>query len=298
MLHACTYGRLMVSRRFQNALARELPVVFVNIGWTINYDGSETVVGNHRYLKENPGGKVGESSAFHTHDRYFYCGMGIGKPPHRFHVAFVARDPGDETLKVVGLYAAASAEVGFKNWAFAYTQAAERIPIGKRPIVSQWPAGQGMRRWATRGGKKGSTHKVLMKLFADVTTGLLSKKGLPAVSVPPASDEDALEGALGMVLRRHRKREGKLRRKKIAEVMRRYGGRLICEVPRCHFDFKETYGELGAGFAEVHHKRPLSHSPKKGRQVRPSELAVVCANCHRMIHHNGECRELRYLIAK
>jgi 5-methylcytosine-specific restriction protein A len=56
-------------------------------------------------------------------------------------------------------------------------------------------------------------------------------------------------------------------------------GRLECEV--CGFDFFETYGERGNGFAECHHKLALSHGT---RSTYLRDLAVVCANCHRMFH--------------
>jgi hypothetical protein len=71
------------------------------------------------------------------------------------------------------------------------------------------------------------------------------------------------------------------------EVLKTTGG-LACEV--CSFDFR-VYGELGEEFCEVHHLRPLS---KNSAEVRTglSDLAVVCANCHRMIHRGGRSRSL------
>lgn len=52
----------------------------------------------------------------------------------------------------------------------------------------------------------------------------------------------------------------------------------------CGFDFGEAYGEHGSGYIEVHHLRPVS-SLKKKTKVNPiTDMAVVCSNCHRMIH--------------
>jgi predicted HNH restriction endonuclease len=66
-------------------------------------------------------------------------------------------------------------------------------------------------------------------------------------------------------------------------------------VPRCGFDFERAYGELGRGYAHVHHKRPLSE--RDGDEVtRLEDLAVVCANCHAMIHLGNQCRPLDALI--
>lgn len=94
----------------------------------------------------------------------------------------------------------------------------------------------------------------------------------------------------------HRRREDRARRDVIVEALRRNKGSLICEVPRCGFDFKKRYGALGEGFAEVHHLDPLSRAPKKGRSVNLKRLVIVCANCHRMIHVDGKSRELKDLI--
>jgi 5-methylcytosine-specific restriction protein A len=94
----------------------------------------------------------------------------------------------------------------------------------------------------------------------------------------------------------HRQRESRLRLEKLAEAREANGGRLVCEVPNCGFDFREQYGALGDGFAHVHHLIPLAQAPADGYNVRLSELAVVCANCHAMIHRGGQCRPLEGLI--
>ena len=65
-------------------------------------------------------------------------------------------------------------------------------------------------------------------------------------------------------------------------------GSLACEV--CRFDFS-VYKNLGEEFCEVHHLRPLSKSNAEVL-TNLSELAVVCANCHRMIHRGGQSRSL------
>lgn len=99
---------------------------------------------------------------------------------------------------------------------------------------------------------------------------------------------------LGFVL--HRRREAKLRRKKLLAAQYENNGALICEVPGCGFDFKARYGAIGEGFAHVHHLTPLSESAPTGRNNSLKDLAVVCANCHAMIHVGGKCRPLDSLI--
>lgn len=114
----------------------------------------------------------------------------------------------------------------------------------------------------------------------------------------PGVDEDlgALEGEVRRRLVAHRKRERRLRQVKINAARASHPrGRLICEVPGCAFDFGERYGALGEGYAQVHHLRPLAEA---GGTVRTKleDLAVVCANCHAMIHIGGQNRELHALI--
>lgn len=68
------------------------------------------------------------------------------------------------------------------------------------------------------------------------------------------------------------------------EAKRRHG--TTCMV--CEFDFAKIYGEIGFGFIECHHLNPLSERAVDSgvRQLKTTldEVAVVCANCHRMIH--------------
>ena len=101
------------------------------------------------------------------------------------------------------------------------------------------------------------------------------------------------EGGLLVQVHLRRERSPKLRQKKIDDVLGRLG-RLACEV--CGFDFAATYGERGEGYAECHHVLPLHVSGEKENSIE--DLAVLCANCHRMIHRGvhwltpAELREL------
>ena len=105
----------------------------------------------------------------------------------------------------------------------------------------------------------------------------------------------AFEGEERITLVRHRKREQKLRDAKLKQAQQKNQGRLICEVPGCNFDFENVYGELGKDFAHVHHLKPLvdRESPS---ETSLDDLAVVCTNCHSMIHRGGKCRSLDKLI--
>lgn len=58
-------------------------------------------------------------------------------------------------------------------------------------------------------------------------------------------------------------------------------GDLRCDV--CGFSFLKTYGELGAGYIEAHHTIPISKMSGQ-RKTKLSEIALVCSNCHHMLH--------------
>ncbi|SHE27878.1 5-methylcytosine-specific restriction enzyme A [Lampropedia hyalina DSM 16112] len=88
------------------------------------------------------------------------------------------------------------------------------------------------------------------------------------------------EGNPRLVAHLRRERSAAIVKAKKAATLKATG-RLCCEV--CDFDFQETYGEIGEGFCEVHHLLPLSKSDGKTR-TELKDLAVVCSNCHRVIH--------------
>ncbi|NCI15617.1 HNH endonuclease [Cronobacter muytjensii] len=81
-------------------------------------------------------------------------------------------------------------------------------------------------------------------------------------------------------LHQSRERDPKIIKQKKEQILN-VTGKLKCEI--CSMDFEETYGELGRGFAECHHKNPLSLRDKN-EETALSDLAIVCSNCHRMLH--------------
>lgn len=61
---------------------------------------------------------------------------------------------------------------------------------------------------------------------------------------------------------------------------------LNCSV--CNINFEKKYGELGKGFIEVHHIKPL-YSLEGETKVNPkTDLVPLCPNCHRMIHRQRD----------
>ncbi|MFT4682382.1 MAG: 5-methylcytosine-specific restriction protein A [Flavobacteriales bacterium] len=105
--------------------------------------------------------------------------------------------------------------------------------------------------------------------------------------------EDAEEGRLLTKVHQVRERNKRIVKDKKKSTITKFGT-LKCEV--CEFDFRETYGELGDGFAECHHIKPVSESDPNSK-TRLSDLAIVCANCHRMIHRSRPWKSIEELKA-
>ncbi|MBB4629806.1 HNH endonuclease [Paracoccus denitrificans] len=98
-----------------------------------------------------------------------------------------------------------------------------------------------------------------------------------------AFDEPEIEASEGRIMTRvhvSRERNSTLVKKKKAVALRQHGC-LACEV--CGFDFLQTYGERGREFIECHHTLPISSLGEHGK-TNLKDLALVCSNCHRMIH--------------
>jgi 5-methylcytosine-specific restriction enzyme A len=111
-----------------------------------------------------------------------------------------------------------------------------------------------------------------------------------------ADDEEGEEAPEGRVLTRlHRVRERnrKLVAQRKSKALRDLGY-LRCEV--CAFDFQESYGERGRGFIEVHHTRPLAMLVEEVK-TKLEDLALLCANCHRMVHSRRPWLSLNELRA-
>jgi hypothetical protein len=108
-------------------------------------------------------------------------------------------------------------------------------------------------------------------------------KRMPRVLVF-GENEMIREGVLNLERRGVYERSKKLRDAAIAHYASE--GDLQCEVRK--FSFEKTYGELGAGFIEIHHKKPLFCLEGQNIEQTVSraigDVAALCANCHRMVH--------------
>jgi 5-methylcytosine-specific restriction endonuclease McrA len=105
------------------------------------------------------------------------------------------------------------------------------------------------------------------------------------------------EGQLQLHTAQIRRRSRALVREAIDRQRQQENGLLKCRV--CGFDFKAFYGDIGDRFIEVHHLKPLAETNETSNS--PDDVALVCANCHRMLHRRSPpytVSELRYAIEK
>lgn len=106
-----------------------------------------------------------------------------------------------------------------------------------------------------------------------VSSGLAPKVWKAARGLPVTAVDKRLEGMITESRSRHRDPE--LR----SAALARADGK--CEV--CRKNYRRVAGGIGEKCLVVHHKKQLKDSDEK-IETRVSDLAVVCANCHMMIH--------------
>jgi 5-methylcytosine-specific restriction protein A len=100
------------------------------------------------------------------------------------------------------------------------------------------------------------------------------------IALAEADDLSAFEGKV--LAASHLRRERNTKIVQAAKSARLLKGRLRCDA--CAFDFEKVYGERGSQVIEAHHNIPLSDANYSGRKVLATDFAMLCANCHRMIH--------------
>ncbi len=122
-----------------------------------------------------------------------------------------------------------------------------------------------------------------------------SLKALTNNTVP--EEDEFPEGRL--LFRAHVARERSVKLvKRAKERAMQLCGRLACEA--CGFEFGTRYGELGKDYIECHHAIPISQLPPSS-QTRLKDIALLCSNCHRMIHRRRPwlgVLELKKLLAE
>lgn len=161
--------------------------------------------------------------------------------------------------------------------------------------------GKGMERggkdeevvWNLYAGQPDELHKLAYTIRSFVT----SKDEPLAIQSAAMEEEEGDEGRILTRIHRYRERDGGLVQRK-KEQFQKTNGHLTCEV--CGFNFSRLYGRRGDGFIECHHTKPVSEL-KPNEKTKVSELALVCSNCHRMVHRQKpwlSIDELKSLLLK
>ena len=189
------------------------------------------------------------------------------------------------------------------------------FPVSQRPTTFRSPAAVlhklGNLKYVATNGREGFPHyaagdRQVWEEFAGDTERLRAvaaaiRQGIDQPGARrPSDDPSDVEGPEGRILLRlhqARERDAGLVRKRKQQAFEQFGA-LTCEA--CGFDFKAVYGELGKEFIECHHTLPVSQLPP-AHKTKVTDLALVCSNCHRMLHRGGEVltiEALRVLLSR
>lgn len=102
------------------------------------------------------------------------------------------------------------------------------------------------------------------------------------------------EGQVLYKLHKVRERDRKIIDAKKKKVLKEKG-ELKCEA--CNFNFEKTYGQIGKGYIECHHLVPLSNF-QVNKETKLEDLALLCSNCHRMIHKDLNIKTIKEFKTK
>lgn len=110
---------------------------------------------------------------------------------------------------------------------------------------------------------------------------LLATKDLMQGSEALEDDEKDFGEEDLRTLREHKRIE---RNRKLAAEAKKVHG-YTCQA--CSFNFEACYGEIGKGYIEAHHLTPLHKLKGQKVALNPkTDFAVLCSNCHCMIHRS------------
>lgn len=189
----------------------------------------------------------------------FYRALNAGRTVSAFHNSLKnARDQFDSHL--------ASGRVGWRD------PSAGRPPAPLSPLYAQ-----ALANW---GSQPREAIWAVVRNFADLDVAFVPGivlADIEAFESAAADRQTKTEGGRRVYVSGRAERDPSLR----AAAIRIHG--TSCCV--CGFDYARVYGEWGAGFAEVHHIVALGGAEAVIRETDPAtDLAIVCANCHRMLH--------------
>lgn len=119
-----------------------------------------------------------------------------------------------------------------------------------------------------------------ISVFLEMYDSLAVKELIAQSGVSDEQDEGSSEDVEDLTLFRLHKRYE--RNKRLANKVKKIHG-YTCQV--CGFTFSKVYVDIGEEFIEAHHLVPFSQLKGKRVALDPrADFAVLCSNCHRMIH--------------
>lgn len=150
------------------------------------------------------------------------------------------------------------------------------LPVEQRELIIPRAVKGGIGQSNVWFADKKESQKIVESVITLIDSGTL--RPLPDID----QNQSILEGNPRLVAHLRRERSSVIVKAK-KEATQQAMGKLCCEA--CGFDFKDVYGEFGDGFCEVHHIQPLSKADGVVR-TELKDLAIVCSNCHRVIHRS------------
>jgi 5-methylcytosine-specific restriction protein A len=132
-------------------------------------------------------------------------------------------------------------------------------------------------------------HKIANQIKSAIENAELSSEVSKIENDELSQTDSVIEGQVLYKLHKVRERDRKIIEAKKKTVLKETG-ELKCEA--CGFNFETTYGELGKGYIECHHLIPLSKF-EVNKETKLEDLALLCSNCHRMIHRDFTLATIR-----
>jgi len=280
-----------------------MPLIFCNIGWMNKYNGisGDSIERGGKYNKHS----VGHEVCNFTNNKGTVYGyvqpvgdsikiekLGASKKDEAIDGVTVVWTAGPESggTVVVGWYEDATvfrnlqtidspSTLHTKNGVTSYrvkapASKAVLLPVEQRELIIPRAVKGGIGQSNVWFADKEESQEIVSQVIALISTG-------GASSLPDVDQSKSIqEGNPRLVAHFRRERNAAIVKSKKTTVLKATG-KLCCEV--CGFDFKKVYGDLGDGFCEVHHIRPLSKSDGEVK-TELKDLAIICSNCHRIIH--------------
>lgn len=279
-----------------------MPIIFCNIGWMKNYNGisGDSIERGGKYNEHSTGHEVCNFTNING-NVYGYVQpvgrsikiekIGASKQDDKIDGVDVVWTAGPESggTVVVGWYKDATVYRDLqsienqnskqkRNGVSSYRIKARwanavLLPVEKRDLIIPRAVKGGIGQSNVWFADKQESQEIVNRTMALIKGESLD---LPDIDFNRTIEE----GNPRLVAHLRRERNPSIIKKKKDSVLKATG-KLRCEV--CSFDFKDFYGKIGEGFCEVHHLQPLSKADGIV-ETKLSDLAVICSNCHRIIH--------------